>query len=213
MTLPNATLFPQALLPLYIFEPRYRQMLTDALHSTRMFSVAMQKPGTSRERPSMVAGLGLIRVSVGHRDGTSHLILQGLARVELEEAVRYKPYRVQKIRPLQTPPCDNVRVDALVAKVRELLEERIELGLPFPFPVMSPGQQEPANAPPAFSPKEILTYLDSIADPEQAADLISCAVLPGAVERQRILETVHVEERLRRLIKFLLAEIRDKRKG
>ena len=83
MTLPNATLFPQALLPLYIFEPRYRQMLADALHSTRMFSVAMQKPGSTRETPSPVAGLGLIRVSVGHRDGTSHLILQGLARVEL----------------------------------------------------------------------------------------------------------------------------------
>src|SRR5512140_3294635 len=98
MTLPNATLFPQALLPLYIFEPRYRQMLSDALHSTRMFSVAMQKPGTSREAPSPVAGLGLIRVSVVHRDGTSHLILQVLTRVELEETVRYKPYRVQKIR-------------------------------------------------------------------------------------------------------------------
>ena len=40
MTLPNATLFPQALLPLYIFEPRYRQMLVDMLHSHRMFSVA-----------------------------------------------------------------------------------------------------------------------------------------------------------------------------
>ena len=84
MTLPNATLFPQALLPLYIFEPRYRQMLADALHSHRMFSVAMQQPGTKRESPSPVAGLGLIRVSVGHRDGTSHLVLQGLARVELE---------------------------------------------------------------------------------------------------------------------------------
>ena len=36
MTLPNATLFPQALLPLYIFEPRHRQMLADALHSNRM---------------------------------------------------------------------------------------------------------------------------------------------------------------------------------
>src|SRR5256714_10210253 len=138
MTLPSATLFPQALLPLYIFEPRYRQMLTDALHSNRMFSVAMQRPGTSREMPSPIAGLGLIRVSVGHRDGTSHLILQGLARVELKEAVRYKPYRVQRIQPLETPPCDNVKVDALVAKVRELLEERIELGLPFPSPVMTP---------------------------------------------------------------------------
>lgn len=213
MTLPNATLFPQALLPLYIFEPRYRQMLADALHSNRMFSVAMQKQGSSRETPSPVAGLGLIRVSVGHRDGTSHLILQGLARVELEETVRYKPYRIQRIKPLQAPPCDNVKVDALVAKVRELLQERIQLGLPFPFPVMSPGHSESSPAPPSFSPREILNYLDSITDPEQAADLVSCAVLPGAAERQAILETVDVEVRLRRLIHFLLAEIREKRKG
>src|SRR5690242_1376420 len=213
MTLPNATLFPQALLPLYIFEPRYRQMLADALNSNRMFSVAMQKQGSLRETPSPVAGLGLIRVSVGHRDGTSHLILQGLARVELEEAVKYRPYRIQRIKPLRAPPCDNVKVDALVAKLRELLQERIQLGLPFPFPVMSPGQPEAGPAPPSFSPKEILNYLDSITDPEQAADLVSCAVLPGAAERQTILETVDVEVRLRRLIHFLLAEIRNKRKA
>lgn len=212
MTLPNATLFPQALLPLYIFEPRYRQMLADALHSTRMFSVAMQKPGSTRESPSPIAGLGLIRVSVGHRDGTSHLILQGLARVELVETLRYKPYRVQRIKPLHTPPADNVKVDALVAKVRELLEERILLGLPFP-PFMSPTKGETNVTPPSFSPKEILGYLDSITDPEQAADMVSCAVLPGAAERQSILETVDVEARLRRLIHFLLAEIRHKRKN
>src|SRR3989454_1781457 len=182
MTLPNATLFPQAFLPLYIFEPRYRQMLADALHSNRMFSVAMQKPGRGCETPSPVAGLGLIRVSVGHRDGTSHLILQGLARVELEEAIRYRPYRVQRIRPLQAPPCDNVKVDALVAKVRELVQERLQLGLPFPFPVMSSDKAESSpGAPPSFSPKKILNYLDSLTDPEQAADLVSCAVLPGAV--------------------------------
>jgi Lon protease-like protein len=203
MTLPNATLFPQALLPLYIFEPRYRQLLTDALHSHRMFAVAMQRPGSHRESPAPVAGLGLIRVSVGHKDGTSNLILQGIARVELEDAVRYKPYRVQRIRPIETPPCDNVRVDALVAKMRELLEERIELALPF-----SNG-----SVPPSVPPKEILSYLDAVSDPEQATDLVSCAVLAGARERQAILETVDVEERLRRLIHFLLAEIRNKRKS
>jgi len=83
------------------------------------------------------------------------LILQGLARVELKEAVRYKPYRIQRIRPLETPPCDNVKVDALVAKVRELLEERIELGLPFPFPVMSPekGSKENSTSP-SFHPRK-----------------------------------------------------------
>lgn len=213
MTLPNATLFPQALLPLYIFEPRYRQMLADALHTHRMFSVAMQRPGSSREMPAPVAGLGLIRVSVGHRDGTSHLILQGIARVELEQTVRYKPYRVQRIRPLETPPCDTETVDALVEKVRYLLEERIKLGLPFPFPVMSSNSQGKAKPAPGFSAKDILTYLDSITDPEQTADLVSCAVLPGAKQRQEILETVEVEARLRRLIQFLLSEIRKEKRG
>ena len=204
MTLPNATLFPQALLPLYIFEPRYRQMLADALHSNRMFSVAMRRPGSSRETPLPVAGVGLIRVSVGHKDGTSHLILQGLARVELAETVRYKPYRVQRIRPLPTPPCDSVAADALLAKVRELVRERLNLGLPFSFP----GEQ-----PPKFPAKEVIGYLDSISNPEQAADLVSCAVLPGASERQAILEAVDVETRLRRLIQFLLRDIHSHRKG
>ncbi len=204
MTLPNATLFPQALLPLYIFEPRYRQMLADALHSNCMFSVAMRRPGSSRETPLPVAGVGLIRVSVGHKDGTSHLILQGLARVELEEAVRYKPYRVQRIRPLPTPPCDSVAADALLAKVRELVRERFKLGLPF----SGPGEQ-----PPKFPAKEVIGYLDSISNPEQAADLVSCAVLAGASERQAILEAVDIETRLRRLIQFLLRDIRSHQKG
>ena len=209
MTLPHATLFPQALLPLYIFEPRYRRMLVDALHSNRMFSVAMQKPGRTRETPSPIAGLGLIRVSVGHNDGTSHLILQGIARVELEETIRYKPYRVQRIRALRAPACNELVVDALLAKVRELLAERVELGLPFPFPVLPKGHESSVpTTPSVLSPKDVLDYLDHVSDPEQLADLVSCAVLPGSVERQTILETVHLEARFKYLIHFLMAEIR-----
>lgn len=212
MTLPDVTLFPQALLPLYIFEPRYRQMLADALDSHRMFSVAMRKSGGVREIPAPVAGLGLIRVCVGHKNGTSHLILQGLARVELEETVRYKPYRVQRIRPLSPPPCDTVAVDALLTKMRELLRERIDLGLPFPFPFVSPTKTDSENHPPPFSPKQMLRYLNSIANAGEAVDLVSCAMLQSASERQAMLETVDVEMRLRRLIRFLLREIREYRK-
>lgn len=203
MILPNATLFPQMLLPLYIFERRYRQMLADALDSSRMFAVAMQKPGNQRETPSSVAGLGLIRVSVRHNDNTSHLILQGITRVELGQAVSYKPYRVQRIYPMETPPCDNVVADALLDKVRELLRERVRLGIKFPAP---DGKDSiPAD--------QILDYVDSLTDPEKAADLVSYAVLPGGIERQAVLETVDVEGRLRRLIRFLLKETRRKKKG
>jgi ATP-dependent Lon protease len=210
MTLPEATLFPQALLPLYIFEPRYRQMLLDSLNTSRMFSVAMQKPGRTRETPSPVAGLGIIRVSVGHQDGTSHLILQGIARVELAETVRYKPYRIQRIRALESPPCNDVVVDALLAKVRELVEEWVKLGLPLPFPAVP--KHKAADTPPGFSPKEVLKYLDKLTDPEQVADLVSCAVLSGPVERQTILETVNLELRLKHLIHFLMAELSRHRK-
>ena len=94
-----------------------------------------------------------------------------------------------------------------------MLVERIDLGLSFPFPVMSPGDSSSDPVPPSFPAKEIMRYLTSIRDPEQAVDLISCAVLPGAAERQAILATVGVEARLRQLIHFLLAEIRSKRKG
>ncbi len=213
MTLPNATLFPQAWLPLFIFEPRYRRMLADALTSHRMFAVAMQRPGRSRETPLPVAGLGLVRVAVRHKDGTSHLILQGLARVELVHAVRYKPYRVQRVRPVSTPPCDSVAADALLARMRELLQERFALGLPFPYPFVAHFRCAAAEPPPRSSSKEVLSYLNALKDPENAADLVSCAVLPGGAERQAILETVDVESRLRRIIRYLLNEIATYRKS
>jgi ATP-dependent Lon protease len=215
MTLPSATLFPQALLPLYIFEPRYRQMLADMLKTNRMFSVAMQKPGRQRESPCLVAGLGLIRVSVGHNDGTSHLILQGLARVELTGIVRTRPYRVASIRPLHPLPIDAPIIDALVTRVHELVEDRIRLG-PFPFPFSafknSPAPKKKSGVKAQFSAREILKYLKSLQDADQVADLVSCALLPEAVERQTILETVNLEERLKHLINFLMEEIRRTRK-
>jgi Lon protease-like protein len=202
MTLPNQTLFPQALLPLYIFEQRYRRMLAEILHSHRMFVVAMQRTGSSRESPSTVAGLGLIRVCVDNPDGTSHLILQGMTRVQLTKTVHYKPFRISRIQMLQTPARDSVAIDALMAKVRDLVSERIRQGL-----------QTQKHAPKAESIKEIVTYLDKINDPEQVADLVSCALLPGSRERQTILETIEIEPRLKHLIHFLMAEIRQHRKN
>ncbi len=219
MTLPSATLFPQALLPLYIFEPRYRKMVADSLKAHRMFSVAMQKPGCVRESPCSVAGLGLIRVSVDHADGTSHLILQGIARVELKAAVRYKPYRIQRIKPLQADSLDTVVVDALRAKVQELVRERLEID-PLPLPLFQESAAgkfksggKSANQLPV---KDVMTYLDDLSDADQFADLVSCALLSNALDRQTILETLHLEKRLRRLIRFLMAEVarcRDKRRS
>ena len=195
MILENATLFPQTLLPLRIFELRYRRMLADVLASHRMFCVAMRKPGSKRESPSAVAGLGLIRAAVDHQDGTSHLILQGLTRVQLGAVVRYRPYRVQAMKPMPSLPCDTTAAGALVLQVRDLLTQRFKLDATV------------ADASPVLSAKEILTHLDKLTDAEQVADLISCTILQEADERQAIMEASNVETRLQRLIRFLMADI------
>jgi len=207
MTLPHATLFPQALLPLYIFEPRYRKMLADALETHRLFIVARQRPGSKREMPEAVAGLGMIRVSVNHEDGTSHLLLQGMSRVRLKEAVRYKPYRVQRIQPIRVAECDSVAADALMAKVKELLDEWVKLGAPLPLGLPSGSVTAESEA------IDVLRYLGSLQDPESLADLAACTVLRDSDSRQVLLETEHVEARLRKLIHFLLAEIQRRRKS
>ena len=217
MTLPNAILFPQAMLPLYIFEPRYQRMLIDALGTHRMFSVAMQKPGRTRETPCNVAGLGLIRASVARKDGTSNLILQGIARVELTETMRYKPYRVNRIRALDSTKTDSVAVDALTVKLLELVSERVKQGFELPVPVLKElGQLEDLgenDLPPDFLVKHGVEILANRNNPEEITDLISWTLLPSPLERQLLLETVDLESRLRHLIHFLMAEIRRQEKN
>ena len=217
MTLPNAILFPQAMLPLYIFEPRYQRMLIDALGTHRMFSVAMQKPGRTRETPCNVAGLGLIRASVARKDGTSNLILQGIARVELTQTMRYKPYRVNRIRALDSTKTDSVAVDALTVKLLELVSERVKQGFELPVPVLKElGQLEDLgenDLPPDFLVKHGVEILAQRNNPEEITDLISWTLLPSPLERQLLLETVDLESRLRHLIHFLMAEIRRQEKN
>jgi ATP-dependent Lon protease len=209
MVLPNATLFPRALLPLHIFELRYRRLLAEALAQHRVFIIAMQRPDRVRESPCPVAGLGFVRAAVKHGNGTSHLILQGLARVELGKAIQTKPFRVHSLRLLQPDDADSVRIDALVAKVHELAAERLKRGaLAFSPPAQPlPASSKAGSEGGVVEPAEILRFFRSVENPEVVADLVSSALLPNALHRQAILETVAVEGRLRQLIKFLLAEI------
>ena len=60
--LSNATLFPDALLPLHIFKPRYRPMLSDVLDSHRIFGVALRQSVALKESPMPIVGVGMVRV-------------------------------------------------------------------------------------------------------------------------------------------------------
>src|ERR1051325_4955680 len=136
MPLPGALLFPNALLPLHIFEPRYQEMLEHALREHRLVSVALIKPRRSQWKTTddffHVAGVGLIRACVGRGDGTSNLILQGLQRVRFTGFEKGQPFPIAVIEPLKVKTSTSVETEALGAKVIELYSKLKTAGRQLP---------------------------------------------------------------------------------
>ena len=94
--LPRVVLFPRALLPLHIFEPRYRRMLEDCLESHRCLAMACVVEGAERDavpRFERIAGAGVVVEREAMPDGRSNILLHGRARVVLEELPFEPPYR------------------------------------------------------------------------------------------------------------------------
>jgi Lon protease-like protein len=191
MPLPGAVLFPHALLPLYIFEPRYREMLEHALNHQRMFCVTLVKPSCpdwhAPEDFFQLATVGLIRACVGRGDGTSNLILQGLQRVRLIEFEQETPFPVAKIDVVESRDATTVKTEALAEKVLELYRK-----------LKRDGRKLPAR---------VDRYLSQLNDVEMLADLVASTFVSDPLRRQRVLEESSINQRLRLVITYLRDEI------
>ena len=89
MFVSNAVLFPGCLIPIRVFEARYRMMLKDVLGGNRTFILSFHAEDSTQ---GMTGSLGLVRSCVDQRDGTSILMLEGLKRVLLQQRVGENPY-------------------------------------------------------------------------------------------------------------------------
>jgi Lon protease-like protein len=193
MTLPNVAFFPQALLPLHIFEPRYRHMLRDVLASNRIFAVACLDSDAAAldqrfEPPHRVACIGLIRACQKNDNGTSNLLLQGLCRVAIEKIVGDEPYRRIRIRALASRPG---AAPAVNAKLRTELAGLIKLKLK-----LTPGGSD-----------GMTDLLKTVEDPEIFADIAAFNLCDSVAVKQKVLETLDVNRRLGLLLRVMRAEI------
>ena len=108
--LPNLVLFPNVVQPLHIFEPRYRQLMADALAGDRLIGMALLAPFAG----SQISGLPVVHpvICLGRvfreermADGRFNLLLQGVARARiLEELPSGKLYREARVELLQEIP-------------------------------------------------------------------------------------------------------------
>jgi Lon protease-like protein len=188
MALPDAILFPRVLLPLHIFEPRYQKMLADCLADERMFAVALLRKGWEKEGhnpvPYPIASVGVIRTSVARPDGTANVILEGVARVRICEYVQQRPYRVARIEPLKsTEDLLETKREPLMQAVAQLAKARARAG--------------------AKLPKSVIAALQSIENPDYLSDLVSYTLLDDYYDKQLMLETLDLDDRLNKLVALL----------
>jgi Lon protease-like protein len=186
MALSGVTLFPDALLPLYIFEPRYRRMLASVLDGDRIFAVGMVRPDTGEETLFPVAGAGLVRACVGQPDGTSQLILQGLGRVQFESFAQTEPYLVARAKPLPTVVDDAAACADLRRELQDICASLVSRGVELPEPfVKAVGEMD---------------------DPATLGDLFAQHLVRDPLAAQTILGEAKLTVRLRSLIETLRRE-------
>ena len=130
--LPNVVLFPNVFLPLHIFEPRYREMMADALASDRMIGMVLLRPGWDRDyegRPPIysVGCSGVLTHNERLPDGRYNIVLRGIERFRIIEEDHSRTYRravVEPLRDLALDADDRSSIQRQRAKLESILGPR-----------------------------------------------------------------------------------------
>jgi Lon protease-like protein len=178
--LPGVALFPGALLPLHVFEMRYRVMTTELLAGSRRLSVVMlatSEPVDEHGHPPIakIAGVGEVIEHETLPDGRFNILVQGKARVQLEELPFRPPYRRARATvPLAVETAiSESDLAALVSAATRLISwlKRHQPSMELEVPPLT--------------------------DPGTGADLLAQQLVASADDRQRVLECLDVRERVR----------------
>jgi uncharacterized protein len=183
--LPGVHLFPHALLPLHVFESRYRDMVRDAMAGERLIAIASFEPGYESNyqgRPAVrpIIGVGAIVRHEALGEGRANIVLRGVARARIErELPPAESYRMVEAARID----DAVAADFDSDAARDTLilwADQLALKLP--------------------SGGETLREL-ARSQPELGAlvDVLSAALVTDAEDRQALLENVDVAARVDRV--------------
>ena len=187
MLLPDCTLFPHGGLPLYIFEPRYRQMLEEALEGDCFFAVARllgAEMGDPAGYVAPVGTIGLVRASREQNDGTSQLLIHGVMRVRFTEWHEGRNYPFASIEPVISVFTPENQAQAAMKTLRGAVEDAVR---PLPEEVQA----------------GVFALLDRADEPGLMTDIIAQQFIHEADLRQRLLEMDLVGERIPEICEYL----------
>jgi Lon protease-like protein len=190
----DVVLFPDSMIPLHIFEARYRKMVRDILGSNRLIAISLQLERENLEngnapRVASVASVGELVLAQELPDGRFNLVVRGRARIGIDEELPSdEPYRLIAAHEIPddspTQANDIGEADAALRALVTGLAESIPDG------------------------GELLKHVAAAQDtPAALANVIASSLVADTKARQRLLETTDVFERLERLSNEVVALI------
>lgn len=187
--LPNVVLFPKGILPLYVFEPRYRTMMADALQGGQTICMTLLQPGWEADyhgSPEVyrVACVGRVVHHQRLEGGRYNVTLQGETKVAIESFVKDQPYRVARVRPLEED-----RSWAASSGVDEEVEELLSL-----FRRVRQGESRVID---------IAQMLGGPVNPESLLNTVAMHVNVEARVKQELLELDSLGARFRAIVRYL----------
>jgi ATP-dependent Lon protease len=188
----GTVVFPFAVLPLTIGQPRSIQLVDEAMRGNRMLALVAQRDDREEVEQAgpddlhRVGTAAIIHQLVRGPDGTLRLVVQGLERIRVLDFVATEPYLVARVAPAPDRGSSGLEVEGLRRATIDLFRRLVAL-----IPDL---------------PDEVGVAAETVTDPRQLAYLLASTGLVDGAARQEILELEPVEAKLRRLIELLQRE-------
>jgi len=191
LPLRGTVLYPDLILPIMVGRKKSVKLIDDAMDGDRIIGVITQKRSEIEEPKEgdlySVGVAALILRMIRELDGSQRVIVQGVSRIKVKEYVQKDPYFRVKCDTIEENFSPGVEIDALVMNLKNLFQRAVELA--------------------PYLTAELGTMVNNIKSPAILSDLIASNLNISTAEKQAILETFEVKERLTKVHLHLNKEI------
>ena len=191
LPLRNSVLFPQVVIPLAVGRPKSIRLIEEAVEKRALIAIVTQRR-QDIDDPSeddiykMGTSARILKVVKIAGDNYS-VIIQGQSRIRMEEVTQEEPFMLGRFTAIPEEKSRSVDVEALFRNLKETAKEVVRF-----IPEM---------------PKEASQMVESVDDPGQLCDFVAANMDISTEEKQRILETFDLKERLEAVVRFLVRQL------
>jgi len=190
LPLKGMVVFPYLVMPLMISNQKYAKMVDEALLEGKTIGLFTQKPGESAdENEDNIYRIGTsasILKMLRFPDGSVRFLVQGLSRIRLRKIISSEPYLTAEVEELEEDSRSDVKLEALTRNVHEILKKVTELA-------------------PYLSEENYISAINQ-ENPSKLADFVASNLNLNVEQKQEMLETSGVRERLEKLLAHLNKE-------